>query len=247
MGMKNWWLREGKGKKSSIWKTLLKLLIPPWMHTIQRWQWLYGWSLHTFTNCVSTQTFISRAKWLLQIKNVAERGLLAFTAHRCFHCEADAFTLWSHSVQGEAKKIRRPRRFEDIFQLLICFTGAQNTVWPLIIISVFRILRNIIWKWQGVLARRFEREQNRLNQADLNRGTYRDVITSAVKHMGIRIKPKPDNAFAMLLCILLQRRKIGKKEFEVPLWYSHHQRVCRNLQIDPREAVCSWFHFAHCH
>lgn len=68
-----------------------------------------------------------------------------------------------------------------------------------------------------MLARRFEREQNRLNQADLNRGTYRDVITSAVKHMGIRIKPKPDNAFAMLLCILLQRRKIGKKEFEVPL------------------------------
>lgn len=33
---------------------------------------------------------------------------------------------------------------------------------------------------------------------DLNRETYEDVITLAVKHLGMRIRPRPDNAFAML-------------------------------------------------
>lgn len=34
----------------------------------------------------------------------------------------------------------------------------------------------------------------------LNCGTYEDVITLAVKHLGIGIRPKPDNASAMLVC-----------------------------------------------
>lgn len=50
----------------------------------------------------------------------------------------------------------------------------------------------------------------------LNCGTYGDVITLAVKHLGIGIRPKPDNAIAMLVCTLLQR-KIGQNELEVIL------------------------------
>lgn len=44
------------------------------------------------------------------------------------------------------------------------------------------------WKTQG-------REQY-----DLKLETYGDVITLAVKHLGMRIRPKPDNACAMLVC-----------------------------------------------
>lgn len=51
-------------------------------------------------------------------------------------------------------------------------------------------------------------------QHGLNCGTYGDVITLAVKHLGIGIRPKPDNAIAMLVCTLLQR-KIGQNELEV--------------------------------
>lgn len=50
------------------------------------------------------------------------------------------------------------------------------------------------WKTQG-------RERYALNPE-----TYEDVITLAVKHLGMRIRPKPDNAFAMLAALEENRR-----------------------------------------
>lgn len=58
----------------------------------------------------------------------------------------------------------------------------------------------------------------------LNCGTREDVITLAVKHLGIGIRPKPDNAFAMLVCAVLLR-KIGQNELEVILWKKKKKKI----------------------
>lgn len=40
-------------------------------------------------------------------------------------------------------------------------------------------------------------KQTRRGGSSLNCESYGDVITLAVKHLGIRIRPKPDNVFSM--------------------------------------------------
>lgn len=98
----------------------------------------------------------------------------------------------------------------------------------------------ITWRWNS----------KGREQYDLNRETYEDVITLAVKHLGIRIRPKPDNAFAMLACA----QCFGGNRREEMNWNIFGRRkknlisrVCWSMQTDTRGAVSSWFDFADCH
>lgn len=89
-------------------------------------------------------------------------------------------------------------------------------------------------------------------QHTLNCGTYGDVIMLAVKHLGIEIRPKPDNAFAMQGASASEQN-MGKK------WIGSYSTeaegkkksapVCLNWQIDrwERGAVFFLFDFADCH
>lgn len=48
-------------------------------------------------------------------------------------------------------------------------------------------------------------------QHNLNCGTYEDVITLAVKHSGIRIRPEADNSFAVKVSPMLYGGKMNLK------------------------------------
>lgn len=110
-------------------------------------------------------------------------------------------------------------------------------------------LRNTVWKWESDTEGEFRNGTER-KEPSLNCGTYGDVITLAVKHLGIGIRPKPDNAFAMLVCTHASEENrakwIGSCSVEGKK-NSHQQRVCCSLQIDTWKAVSSWFDFADCH
>ncbi len=85
------------------------------------------------------------------------------------------------------------------------------------------------WHWRGTW--KWHRTGG-TEQHGINSGTYEDVITLAVKHLGIGIRPKPDNAFAMLACSLLQR-KIGQNELQVILW----KKKKKKKKISSRESL----------
>lgn len=100
--------------------------------------------------------------------------------------QCPAVQTWQlHSVQIYPLKIES-LLMQNILLHLICCVGAPINVKSMSSKLLLCCRTTWGWKTQG-------REQH-----DLNREPYEDVITLAVKHLGMRIRPKPENAFAML-------------------------------------------------